>query len=169
MKTIRVDQDLKRLLNATATPGDDRPQLENIMIKDTTAYATDGHMLVCLPVTVEDEDTNGTCYIKNDILKSMKLNSDLDIIQVNEDTLTRVDKTGKVTFDYEDIHYPDVDRVIKDADSNKIEITVSFNKGVLEKLLKCFDKEDDLLFEISAGNLPVKVSARGIKALIMPA
>ena len=38
----------------------------------------------------------------------------------------------------------------------------------MEKLLKCFDREDDLLFEIPAGNQPVKVSARDIKAVIMP-
>ena len=118
MKTIRVDQDLKRLVNATAASRDDRIQLESIMIKDTTAYATDGHMLVYLPVEIEDEDTSGTCYIKNDILQTMKLGGAFDFIQVNENTLTRIDKTGKVTFDYEDIHYPDIDRAIKDTDSN---------------------------------------------------
>jgi hypothetical protein len=164
-KTIEVTDSLRRIVNAVSK---DRAGLDYIQVLENKVHATDGQILIELN-DVPTEGMNGKpVYLSPEMIKS-HTDKGLPLAITNDNTIVARSKSGSIIkFDHLDQTYPEVDRV-KIQRETKPAAQVTFDIGYLTRLLKCFDKNGTITFNIYEGKFkPVKVIQNGNTGVIMP-
>jgi hypothetical protein len=164
-RTIEVTDGLRRIVNAVSK---DRAGLDYIQVLENKVHATNGIILIELN-DVPTEGMNGKpVYLSPKMIKS-HTNKCLPLAITEDNTIIARSKPGSIIkFDHLDQTYPEVDRVKIQRDI-KPAVQVTFDVGYLTQLLKCFDKNDTITFNIYEGKFkPVKVIQNGNTGVIMP-
>lgn len=194
----RIDHDAAKALKAAVSADENRPMLHNVMIRDRIAEATNGHVMVQVPL----RDASGEEFaLPADCVGNRFLLPGASLVHVRPGTALEVDmRTGDcrvisasqepregypielppAAIETEGMRYPDIDKIVPViTDEHRrvrlgagvIRAMVAFaggNANELGTLVLAIPPEDDDVHHVNRGISFTKTGENGRSGLLMP-